>query len=209
MVLQEVGGHSKEILKLLDGGTLICIDRDIEAITKTKETLKEYEKKVVAVRLLEMSIIGITGDFSLSHFVDIHKKILGDIYFFAGEFRKENIAKGSFRFADYRYMENEITRLFQIISKDNIIENKSIGKDVLAEKLAYYSAELNVLHPFREGNGRTIREYIRQMALKLGYIMNYRKISVQEYITASIFSITDISKLKEIYNMCLEKIDGI
>lgn len=44
MVLQEVGGHSKEILKLLDGGTLICIDRDIEAITKTKETLKEYEK---------------------------------------------------------------------------------------------------------------------------------------------------------------------
>ena len=38
------GGHSKEILKLLDGGTLICIDRDIEAITKTKETLKEYER---------------------------------------------------------------------------------------------------------------------------------------------------------------------
>ena len=106
-------------------------------------------------------------------------------------------------------MENEITRLFQIISKDNIIGNKSIKKDILVEKLAYYSAELNVLHPFREGNGRTIREYIRQMSLKLGYIMNYRRISVQEYITASIFSITDISKLKEIYNMCLEKIDGI
>ena len=171
--------------------------------------LKEYEKKVVAVRLLEMSIAGVTGDFSLNHFINIHKKLFGDVYFFAGEFRKENIAKGSFRFADYRYMENEIIRLFQIISKDNIIENKSIGKDVLAEKLAYYSAELNVLHPFREGNGRTIREYIRQMALKLGYIMNYRKISVQEYITASIFSITDISKLKEIYIMCLEKIDGI
>ena len=47
------------------------------------------------------------------------------------------------------------------------------------------------------------------MALKLGYIMNYRRISVQEYITASIFSITDISKLKEIYNICLGKIDGI
>ena len=171
--------------------------------------LKEYEKKVVAVRLLEMSIAGVTGDFSLKHFINIHKKLFGDVYFFAGEFRKENIAKGSFRFADYRYMENEITRLFQIISKDNIIGNKSIEKDILAEKLAYYSAELNVLHPFREGNGRTIREYIRQMALKLGYIMNYRRISVQEYITASIFSITDISKLKEIYNICLEKIDGI
>lgn len=44
MVLLEVGGHSKEILKLLDGGTLVCIDRDIEAINKAKNVLKDYEK---------------------------------------------------------------------------------------------------------------------------------------------------------------------
>ena len=171
--------------------------------------LKEYEKKVVAVRLLEMSIIGITGDFSLNHFINIHKKLFGDVYFFAGEFRKENIAKGSFRFADYRYIENEIIKLFQNVLSDKKMWDKNIGKDSLAEKLAYYSAELNVLHPFREGNGRTIREYIRQVALSLGYIMNYRNVTVESYLSASIFSITDISKLKEIYNMCLEKIDGI
>lgn len=176
---------------------------------RDNKILKEYEKKIVAVRLLEMSIIGVTGDFSLKHFIEIHKKLFGDVYFFAGEFRRENIAKGSFRFADYRYIENEIIKLFKMILKDNIILNKNIDKDMLAEKLAYYSAELNVLHPFREGNGRTIREYIRQMALALGYVMNYRKITVQEYMTASIFSITDISKLKELYNICLEKIDGI
>lgn len=176
---------------------------------RDNKLLKEYEKKIVAVRLLEMSIIGVTGDFSLKHFIEIHKKLFDDVYFFAGEFRRENIAKGSFRFADYRYIENEIIKLFKMILKDNIILNKNIDKDMLAEKLAYYSAELNVLHPFREGNGRTIREYIRQMALALGYVMNYRKITVQEYMTASIFSITDISKLKELYNICLEKIDGI
>ena len=171
--------------------------------------LKEYEKKVVAVRLLEMSINGITGDFSLNHFINIHKKLFGDVYFFAGEFRKENIAKGSFRFADYRYIENEIIKLFQNVLSDKKMWDKNIGKDSLAGKLAYYSAELNVLHPFREGNGRTIREYIRQVALSLGYIMNYRNVTVESYLSASIFSITDISKLKEIYNMCLEKIDGI
>ena len=97
-----------------------------------------------------MSIIGVTGDFSLKHFIEIHKKLFGDVYFFAGEFRRENIAKGSFRFADYRYIENEIIKLFKMILKDNIILNKNIDKDMLAEKLAYYSAELNVLHPFRE-----------------------------------------------------------
>ena len=90
--------------------------------------LKEYEKKMVAVRLLEMSITGVTGDFSLNHFISIHKKLFGDVYFFAGEFRKENIAKGSFRFADYRYMENEITRLFQRSSKFKVLEiNDSDG----------------------------------------------------------------------------------
>ena len=50
-------------------------------IMETK-ILKEYEKKVVAVRLLEMSIAGVTGDFSLNHFISIHKQLFGDVYFF-------------------------------------------------------------------------------------------------------------------------------
>ena len=131
------------------------------------------------------------------------------MYFFAGEFRKENIAKGSFRFADYRYISDEIVKIFEKILKDKDLIEKKVSKDILAEKLAYYSAELNVLHPFREGNGRTIREYIRQMALYIGYNMNYSRIKVVDYIEASIFSIVDISKLKEIYIKCLEKIDGV
>ena len=131
------------------------------------------------------------------------------MYFFAGEFRKENIAKGSFRFADYRYINDEIVKIFENILKDKDLIEKKVSKDILAEKLAYYSAELNVLHPFREGNGRTIREYIRQMALYIGYNMNYSRTKVVDYIEASIFSIVDISKLKEIYAKCLEKIDGV
>ena len=50
MVLLEAGGHSKEILKLLDGGILVCIDRDIEAINKAKNVLKGYEKKIHKTR---------------------------------------------------------------------------------------------------------------------------------------------------------------
>ena len=65
--------------------------------------------------MLELHISGITGDFSLKHFVNIHKKLFGDVYFFAGEFRKENIAKGSFRFADYRYINDEIVKIFEKI----------------------------------------------------------------------------------------------
>ena len=132
-----------------------------------------------------MSIIGVTGDFSLKHFIEIHKKLFGDVYFFAGEFRRENIAKGSFRFADYRYIENEIIKLFKMILKDNIILNNNIDKDMLAEKLAYYSAELNVLHPFREGNGRSQRLFIGDLAIENGYYLEWNNIPKEEMIQMS------------------------
>lgn len=54
---------------------------------------------------------------------------------------------------------------------------KGLNKEELAKRLAYYLSELNVLHPFREGNGRTTREFIRQLALKNGYKLNLKKVS--------------------------------
>ena len=69
--------------------------------------------------------------------------------------------KGSFRFAKWEYIEDELRKLLDKLSKDNL---KNLSKEEMAKKLAYYMSELNVLHPFREGNGRTIREFIRQLA---------------------------------------------
>ena len=78
-------------------------------------------------------------------------------------------------------------------------------KDKLSERLAYYMSEFNVLHPFREGNGRTIREFIRELALKNGYELNLKNESPDEFLEASIISIIDTEKLKEKIFNCLEK----
>ena len=68
-------------------------------------------------------------------------------------------------------------------------------------------SELNVLHPFREGNGRTIREFIRQLALKNDYILNLKKVEPQEMLNASIKSIVETEELENIIKKCLEKIE--
>lgn len=171
---------------------------------KDLKKLQEYEAKITAAKLLSLRQKGITGQFDIKHFISIHTYLFEDIYPFAGELRKENIAKGEFRFAEWEYIEEELNRLLNKIKNENYLSN--LSEKEMAEKLAYYIAELNVLHPYREGNGRAIREFARQLALKNGYILNLKKVSPQKILQASIKSIVDITELTNIIEQCLEKI---
>ncbi len=172
---------------------------------KDQATLQKYEARITAAKLLALRQKGITGNFDKNHFVSIHKYIFEDIYPFAGKFRTENIAKGYFRFAEWEYIEEELDKLLLKLKNENYLNEKS--EEELAKALAYYMSELNVLHPFREGNGRTIREFIRQLALKNGYTLNLKKVEPQKMLNASIKSIIDTEELENIIKICLEKIE--
>ncbi len=171
-------------------------------ITEEKK-LQNYEAKITAAKSLGLRKQGVTGNFDKKHFLSIHKYLFEDIYPFAGKFREENIAKGEFRFAMWEYIEPELDRLLNQLKQEQYLAN--LTKEVLAKKLAYYLSELNVLHSFREGNGRTNREFIRQLALKNGYELNLSKIPPEEILDASIKSIVDTTKLENIIEQCLEK----
>lgn len=166
-------------------------------------SLENYETSVVALKLMALNKKGITGNFDVEHFVSIHKFLFEDIYPFAGLFRTENIAKDYFQFAEWEYIESELTRLLSELKSENFLAN--LTKEKFTERLAYYWAELNVLHPFREGNGRTTREFLRQLSLKNGYILNLHKISPQKLFNASIKSIIDTADLEKYLYACLEK----
>ena len=165
--------------------------------------LEKYETSVIGLKLMALNKKGITGKFDVSHFVSIHKFLFEDLYPFAGLFRTENIAKDYFQFAEWEYIESELTRLLTELKNENFLAN--LSKEKLAERLAYYWAELNVLHPFREGNGRTTREFLRQLSLKNGYILNLQNVSPKELLSASIKSIIDTSDLEKYLYKCLEK----
>lgn len=138
------------------------------------------------------------------HFLEIHKFLFCDLYPFAGKFRTENISKGEFTFASWEFIESELDKLLLELKNENCLEN--YDKEKLSIRLAYYLSELNVLHPFREGNGRTIREFIRELAYKNGYILDLRKSTAKEIFDASVKSVYDTTDLEKIIFNCLVKI---
>lgn len=171
---------------------------------KDLKLLEKYEKTTVALKLLSLEKQGISGNFDITHFSNIHRFLFDEIYLFAGLFRTENIAKDNFRFAEWEYIESELNKLLDNLKSENYLQN--LDKQTLAERLAYYTAELNVLHPFREGNGRTTREFIRQLALKNNYYLNFNSVSSTELLNASIKSVIDTTDLANIIFKCLEDI---
>ena len=171
---------------------------------KDFEELKKYEMRIVSLKLVALHKMGISGDFTKQHFINIHKFMFEDLYDFAGKIRTENIAKDNFRFADVQFIDSEMDRIFNELQNENFLEG--ISKEKLAERLAYYWGELNVLHPFREGNGRVTREFLRQLALKNGYELSLKNADALALLDASIESIVDTEDLKKILIQCLEKI---
>ena len=142
---------------------------------RDNKKLEEIERKIVLAKLYELRQNNRIGDFDVNHFVGIHKFLFEDIYPFAGLFRTENIAKGNFSFAEWEYIEDELKRILDQLKEENYLQN--LDREMFIKRLSYYMAELNVLHHFREGNGRTIREFIRQLAYKNGYVLNLKNIT--------------------------------
>lgn len=172
---------------------------------KNNEILQQAENKIVLAKLFELRQNNQIGKFDMIHFTSIHKFLFEDIYPFAGKFRTENIAKGFFSFAEWEYIEDELNKLLEQLKNENYLAN--LDKENLAKRLAYYLAELNVLHPFREGNGRTIREFIRELAYKNNYLLDLQQTEAKEMLEASMKSVIDTKELEEIILKCLIDIE--
>ena len=165
------------------------------------DKLFEIERKIVLAKLYELRQNNQIFNFDIHHFVGIHEFLFEDIYPFAGLFRTENIAKGNFSFAKWQFIDKELNKLLNELKQENYLKGLNI-KD-MAKRLAYYMAELNVLHPFREGNGRTIREFTRQIAFNAGYILDTQNIDAHEILNACIKSVVDPTDLENILLNCL------
>ena len=142
-------------------------------ITSSSELARE--EKITKKRALELFDRGRINEIEAGTFKglsSIHKYIFGDIYDFAGKIRDENIAKGSFRFAPVVYLE---------VSLQNIDKMPQGDFDEIVEKYV----EMNVAHPFREGNGRSTRIWLDLILKKeIGKVIDWSKVEKQDYLLA-------------------------
>ena len=121
----------------------------------------------------------------------IHKYLFDDIYYFAGEIRKVNIAKGNFRFAPLAYLETAI---------ENIEKMNQSTFDEIIEKYV----EMNIAHPFREGNGRSMRIWLDLILKKeLKVVVDWSKINKEDYLLAMERSPIKDIEIKELLKRAL------
>ena len=155
---------------------------------KDEKLLKEYETRIVAFKIATISTVILPMDYTPERLKFIHKYLFEDIFYFAGEYREENITKGNFRFSEFEYIEENIQRIFNNIKID---EMKKMSFNDFVKQISYIMTELNVLHPFREGNGRTIRELVREICFDCGYVIDWYEINHDDILMASIKAVVD------------------
>ncbi|WP_265460192.1 protein adenylyltransferase Fic [Enterococcus sp. HY326] len=137
--------------------------------------LAKTEEKLSKKRAKELFESGEINDFEIGTFrglSDIHEDLFGDIYYFAGKIRDINIAKENFRFAPVMYLKTAL---------ENI---DSMPQSTFEEIIAKY-VEMNVAHPYREGNGRSIRMWLDLILKKeLGKVIDWSLIDKEAYLSA-------------------------
>lgn len=165
---------------------------------KELEELYKKERRVTAVTITNISLNPVKGNFDLKHLQAIHKAIFSDIYDWAGKLRTVDIAKSNM-FCRVQFMQDYSQDIFDRLKNDKYL----IGMDKAQaiEKLAEYIGDINALHPFREGNGRTQRQYIFYLAKTTGIYLDFSKANPDKMMKASLDSFQmKHSGFKELFN---------
>lgn len=162
-------------------------------LTDSTKLAREEERisKKKAVNLFDFAILKLLSDGTYKTLAAIHKFLFEDIYDFAGELRTVNLAKGNFRFAPLMYLETAIKNV------DKMPQNTF---DEIVEKYV----EMNIVHPFREGNGRSMRIWLDMMLKKqIGQVVDWSKIEKEDYLMAMERSPIKDIEIKYILNAAL------
>ena len=169
---------------------------------RDNKLLKTAEEEITLIKQMELLKNPIKGNFSKAHLMNIHKFIFEDIYLFAGKIRREQISKADTLFYPPNLIDRELDKVFAKIKEKNML--RETDEEKVFDNLAYVMAELNIIHPFREGNGRSIREFIRLMAKRMGYDLNWGNVDKEELLEASILSVDDYKVLIGILEDCVD-----
>ena len=150
----------------------MALKNKLEITDSTRLAQEEKITKKKALKLFDNKIIDTFEVGTFKGLQEIHKYLFEDIYEFAGKIRNENVSKGNFRFAPVMYLKEALKNIDKMPQKtyDEIIEKY---------------VEMNIAHPFREGNGRSTRIWLDRILMKeLGQVVDWSKVDKNDYLLA-------------------------
>lgn len=164
-----------------------------------EKTLERKEHELVAIRNAQLITSPLYNkmSFSIRYLQELHRLLFQDVYAWAGKFRTVRMSKNNFSFAYPEYIQQELERHFNEGAKHNYFTG--LNKNEISHQLAEFKTEINSIHPFREGNGRTIRKLIEDIAHQAGYNLRFRTlITRSEYLQAMILSPWNSKPIEEL-----------
>jgi cell filamentation protein len=145
--------------------------------------LEAFETDATAQRFAEPLP---TGRFSANHYCRIHHHIFRDVYPWAGRYRRVRIAKGNSMFCYPEHIGSEMQRIFAGLPAQKHL--KGLNADSFSHKIAHFLAELNAIHPFRDGNGRTQLAFIAVLGEATDHPIGLERLEPEPFLSAMIES---------------------
>jgi cell filamentation protein len=149
---------------------------------ETAEELAAAEREITHAALILLRESPVRPTYDLPHLCTIHRRIFGDIYAWAGQIRTVSIAKGR-PFCLPRYIEASSASIARALGNENF--PRGLERGTFIDQLAFYLGEVNAVHPFREGNGRTQRAFFEQLARDAGFNLDWQHLDTIRNIEAS------------------------
>jgi cell filamentation protein len=148
----------------------------------TAAALEAAEREIAHAALIGLRESPVQATYDLSHLCVIHRRIFGDIYDWAGQVRTVAIAKGSM-FCLPQFIASAAAEIFRQLRQDKFL--RGLARDAFVDRVTFYLGEVNAVHPFREGNGRTQRAFFEQLARDAGYTLNWQRLDAERNMMAS------------------------
>jgi len=140
--------------------------------------------------------------YDLDYFKSIHQQVFKDVYEWAGETRRIDMSKGSTRFCTCKRIEPEANTLFRQLADENNYEGYE--RKPLVKAIAEFYIEMNMVHPFREGNGRAQRILFEHIIINAGFEFDLDGITQQEWIAANIAGVDcNYEPMAALFDRCI------
>lgn len=155
--------------------------------------LNEVESVITSARYAEWTSAPKVASFDFAHYKDVHCFLFSDLYEWAGKVRGVDISKKGTKFTPAKDIDTEAERIFGRLGAQNCF--KGLARDEFVDEIVDFYCVTNILHPFREGNGRTQRAFLTQLVRNAGYDINFADMDTELLMIATIQSAQGVTDL--------------